>query len=113
MIRKLPSGRYRLDSREKDPETGRRRSLGTVSTRTAAERYARVIHTFAREALERRLAFERSRPWQSNAAITKAAIARSGPRPGAMASAPTPARKGARRLAIASAATLTASSSIF
>ena len=29
MIRKLPSGKYRLYSRKKNPKTGRRRNLGT------------------------------------------------------------------------------------
>jgi len=33
MIRKLPSGKYRLYSRKKDPRTGRRRNLGTFGTR--------------------------------------------------------------------------------
>ena len=31
MIRKLPSGRYRLYSRKIDPKTGRRRNLGTFN----------------------------------------------------------------------------------
>ena len=29
MIRKLPSGKYRLYSRKKNPKTGKRRNLGT------------------------------------------------------------------------------------
>ena len=33
MIRKLQSGKYRLYSRKKNPKTGRRRNLGTFSTR--------------------------------------------------------------------------------
>ena len=37
MIRKLPSGKYRLYSLKKNPRTGRRRNLGTFATRAAAE----------------------------------------------------------------------------
>jgi hypothetical protein len=37
MIRKLPSGQYRLYSRTKNPKTGKRRNLGTFPTRAAAE----------------------------------------------------------------------------
>ena len=39
MIRKLKSGEYRLYSRKLDPKTGKRRNLGTFSTRTAAEEH--------------------------------------------------------------------------
>ena len=39
MIRKLPSGGYRLYSRKKDPRTGKRRNLGTFPTRAAAEKH--------------------------------------------------------------------------
>jgi hypothetical protein len=46
MIRKLPSGRYRLYSRKKDPRTGRRRNLGTFPTRAAAERHERAVQFF-------------------------------------------------------------------
>ena len=46
MIRKLPSGRYRLYSRKLDPRTGRRRNLGTFSTRAAAERRERAVQYF-------------------------------------------------------------------
>jgi hypothetical protein len=46
MIRKLPSGRYRLYSRKKDPRTGRRRNLGTFATRAAAERHERAVQFF-------------------------------------------------------------------
>ncbi len=35
MIRKLSSGEYRLYSRKKDPQTGKRRNLGTFDTRAA------------------------------------------------------------------------------
>ena len=37
MIRKLPSGKYRLYSRKKNPKTGKRRNLGTFDSRAAAE----------------------------------------------------------------------------
>ncbi|HYB70240.1 MAG TPA: hypothetical protein VEH80_06210 [Candidatus Bathyarchaeia archaeon] len=46
MIRKLPSGQYRLYSRKKDPRTGRRRNLGTFPTRAAAERHERAVQFF-------------------------------------------------------------------
>ena len=46
MIRKLPSGQYRLYSRKKDSRTGRRRNLGTFRTRAAAERHERAVHFF-------------------------------------------------------------------
>ena len=46
MIRKLPSGRYRLYSRKKDPRTGRRRNLGTFGSRAAAERHERAVKFF-------------------------------------------------------------------
>src|SRR5579883_2975200 len=48
MIRKLPSGEYRLYSRKKDPKTGRRRNLGTFATREAAEKHERAIQFFKR-----------------------------------------------------------------
>jgi hypothetical protein len=48
MIRKLPSGRYRLYSRRKDPRTGRRRNLGTFRTRAAAEKHERAVQFFKR-----------------------------------------------------------------
>ena len=46
MIRKLSSGKYRLYSRKKDPKTGKRRNLGTFSSRRAAERHERAIQFF-------------------------------------------------------------------
>jgi hypothetical protein len=46
MIRRLPSGEYRLYSRRKDPRTGRRRNLGTFKTRAAAERHERAVQFF-------------------------------------------------------------------
>ena len=48
MIRKLPSGKYRLYSRKKNPKTGRRRNLGTFASRTAAERQERAVQYFKR-----------------------------------------------------------------
>jgi hypothetical protein len=46
MIRKLASGGYRLYSRKKDPKTGRRRNLGTFSSRAAAEKHERAVQYF-------------------------------------------------------------------
>jgi hypothetical protein len=46
MIRKLKSGEYRLYSRKKDPRTGKRRNLGTFSTRSAAEKHERAVQFF-------------------------------------------------------------------
>ncbi len=46
MIRKLPSGEYRLYSRKKDPRTGRRRNLGTFATREAATKHERAVQYF-------------------------------------------------------------------
>jgi hypothetical protein len=48
MIRKLASGKYRLYSRKKNPRTGRRRNLGTFSSRTAAEKHERAVQYFKR-----------------------------------------------------------------
>jgi hypothetical protein len=48
MIRKLPSGRYRLYSRKKSPRTGKRRNLGTFRSRAAAMRHEREIQFFKR-----------------------------------------------------------------
>ena len=39
VIRKLPSGGYRLYSRKKDPKTGRRRNLGTFKSLAAAKKH--------------------------------------------------------------------------
>jgi len=46
MIRKLKSGQYRLYSRKKNPKTGRRRNLGTFSTRAAATKHEREVQFF-------------------------------------------------------------------
>jgi hypothetical protein len=48
MIRKLPSGKYRLYSRKIDPRTGRRRNLGTFSSLAAAKRHERAVQYFKR-----------------------------------------------------------------
>jgi hypothetical protein len=48
MIRKLKSGKYRLYSRKADPRTGRRRNLGTFSTRTEAKKHERAVQFFKR-----------------------------------------------------------------
>ena len=48
MIRKLASGGYRLYSRKVDPKTGRRRNLGTFTTRAAAEKHERAVQFFKR-----------------------------------------------------------------
>lgn len=43
MIPKLKSGEYRLYSRKKNPATGKRRNLGTFSSRQAAEKHERAV----------------------------------------------------------------------
>jgi hypothetical protein len=48
MIRKLPSGKYRLYSRKSDPRTGKRRNLGTFATRAAAVMHERAVQYFKR-----------------------------------------------------------------
>jgi len=48
MIRKLKSGEYRLYSRKRNPRTGKRRNLGTFSTRAAAEKHERAVQFFKR-----------------------------------------------------------------
>ena len=48
MIRKLKSGKYRLYSRKKDPRTGRRKNLGTFSSKAAAKKHERAVHYFKR-----------------------------------------------------------------
>lgn len=46
MIRKLKSGEYRLYSRKKNAKTGKRRNLGTFSSRAAAEKHERAVQFF-------------------------------------------------------------------
>ena len=48
MIRKLPSGKYRLYSRKINIKTGKRRNLGTFPTRAAAVKHERDIQYFKR-----------------------------------------------------------------
>jgi hypothetical protein len=48
MIRKLKSGEYRLYSRKLNPATGKRRNLGTFSTRDGAEKHEREVQYFKR-----------------------------------------------------------------
>jgi hypothetical protein len=48
MIRKLSSGEYRLYSRKLNPKTGKRRNLGTFSSRAAAKMHENDIQYFKR-----------------------------------------------------------------
>ena len=48
MIRKLKSGEYRLYSRKKDAKTGKRRNLGTFSSRKQAQDRERAVQYFKR-----------------------------------------------------------------
>ena len=48
MIRKLASGEYRLYSRKVNPKTGKRRNLGTFSSREKAEQHEREVQYFKR-----------------------------------------------------------------
>jgi hypothetical protein len=48
VIRKLKSGEYRLYSRKRNPKTGKRRNLGTFSSRKAAEKQERAVQYFKR-----------------------------------------------------------------
>jgi hypothetical protein len=48
MIRKLKSGEYRLYSRKRNSQTGKRRNLGTFKTRAAAEQHEREVQFFKR-----------------------------------------------------------------
>ena len=54
MIRKLPSGEYRLYSESKNPKTGKRRNLGTFRTRAEAEKHEREVEFFKRRGPLRR-----------------------------------------------------------
>jgi hypothetical protein len=46
MIRKLPSGKYRLYSRKTDKKSGKRKNLGTFGSRSAAEQHERAVQYF-------------------------------------------------------------------
>jgi hypothetical protein len=48
VIRKLSSGQYRLYSRKRDPKSGRRRNLGTFTSRAAAQKHERAVQFFKR-----------------------------------------------------------------
>jgi hypothetical protein len=48
MIRKLSSGQYRLSSRKINPKTGKRRNLGTFTSKAAAEKHERAVQYFKR-----------------------------------------------------------------
>lgn len=48
MIRKLANGHYRLYSQKVDPRTGRRRNLGTFTSRAEAEKHEREVQYFKR-----------------------------------------------------------------
>jgi hypothetical protein len=48
VIRKLPSGKYRLYSRKKDEKTGKRKNLGTFNSKEAAEKHERAVQFFKR-----------------------------------------------------------------
>ena len=48
MTRKLKSGEYRLYSRKKDEKTGKRRNLGSFTTREAAKKHEREVQYFKR-----------------------------------------------------------------
>jgi len=50
MIRKLTSGEYRLYSRKTDPKTGKRRNLGTFTSRALAVQHEREVQFFKRRA---------------------------------------------------------------
>jgi len=48
MIRKLAAGKYRLYSRKVNPKTGKRRNLGTFTSRKAALQHEREVQYFKR-----------------------------------------------------------------
>ena len=48
MIRKLKEGKYRLYSRKVNARTGKRRNLGTFTSRKAAEQHERAVQYFKR-----------------------------------------------------------------
>jgi hypothetical protein len=49
MIRKLKSGQYRLYSRKVNPKTGKRRNLGTFTSRDKAVQHEREVQFFKRQ----------------------------------------------------------------
>jgi hypothetical protein len=46
MIRKLKTGEFRIYSRHADPKTGKRKNLGTFTTREKAEQHEKTIQYF-------------------------------------------------------------------
>jgi hypothetical protein len=48
MIRKLKAGKWRLYSRKVNPRTGKRRNLGTFTSKKAALQHEREIQYFKR-----------------------------------------------------------------
>jgi hypothetical protein len=48
MIRKLKAGKWRLYSRKINPKTGKRRNLGTFTSKKAALAHERAIQYFKR-----------------------------------------------------------------
>ena len=48
MIRKLKPGKWRLYSRKQNPQTGKRRNLGTFGSKKAALQHEREIQYFKR-----------------------------------------------------------------
>jgi len=46
MIRKLKSGEYRLYSRKPNPQTGKRRNLGTFNSLEAAKKHEQEVQYF-------------------------------------------------------------------
>jgi len=46
MIRKLKSGHYRIYSRKVDPETRKRKNLGTFESKEAAKKHEKEIQYF-------------------------------------------------------------------
>ena len=46
MIRKLKSGKYRIYSRKKDHRTGKRKNLGTFTSKSAAKKHERAVQYF-------------------------------------------------------------------
>jgi hypothetical protein len=49
MIKKLPSGGYRLYSRLKNAKTGKRRNLGTFGSLAAAKKHEQQVEYFKRQ----------------------------------------------------------------
>ncbi len=49
MIRRIGPRKYRLYSRRVDPRTGKRRNLGTFTSRKAAEQHEREVQFFKRK----------------------------------------------------------------